>query len=62
MQIRIDATKNVRKFRSRSSPSASRPSASRKPPPVPPFIGGVRGSVKLKIPSASEATAAMMNV
>ncbi len=38
MQIRIDAAKKIRKLRSRSSASASRPRASRKPPPLAAFL------------------------
>ena len=63
MQISTDETKNTTKFRSRSSFSASSPSAARSEnPPLPAAVGGVAGRVKLKMASSSDITAPIRKV
>src|SRR5688572_1075178 len=63
MQISTDDTKNNRKLRSRSSLSASRPSAARSEKPFDrSTVGGVAGSERLNKPNKADITAPIKNV
>ena len=62
MQIAIEDRKNTRYERDFSKPRASNPSISRMLDFSPRRVGGVAGSVKLKIPRISDATAAILKV